>query len=526
MIDNYKRSISKIQKKNYMLMGVLLIVVIIIGVKIDFHFLKIYKGIPSMYNLIERMFNPNWSYAGEVFSKLLETVSIAVVSSVIGVSLSIPFALLTARNIAPSPIISILLNSFFSLLRTIPNLIWAALLVSVFSIGKMPGTVALTITALLVSLKLFKENIETISDNLINSVKSVGANQLQVLRYCVLPAISELLTSIFFMVFEINIRSATVLGLVGAGGIGQIMWRDLNHLRYDNLATLVFILFLTILLIDTLSFIARKGLKDKFIIHKSVDSYQRFRQFKNYVMIAVVLSVIFLNLSAIAVSGDRMKVGLEQGLFIVKGMTKLEFSYLPKLIEGLTTSLFIAIFATITGAIGALILSYFTAYNTSPHRGISVSLKVVINILRTFPPIVTAIIFFRGVGPGPLAGAMALSLYTTGVLTKLYSEVIESSHENIKNSLVVTGCTNLNCFRHGIVPQTFPMYMSLVLYRLESNIRNSTILGIIGAGGVGTILAMNISWRNWGRVGLLILGIAVMIISIDTLSQYLRKKFS
>lgn len=68
------------------------------------------------------------------------------------------------------------------------------------------------------------------------------------------------------------------------------------------------------------------------------------------------------------------------------------------------------------------------------------------------------------------------------------------------------------------------MFMSLALYRLESNIRNSTILGIIGAGGIGTILAMNISWRNWDRVGLLILGVSMMIISIDTISQYIRKK--
>lgn len=258
MINNYKHSISKNQYKHYVYIALLLMVISIIGMKIDFNLFKIVGGIPNMYNLLERMFNPNWSYASEVFSKLLETINIALVSSVVGVSLSVPFSLLTARSIAPNKIISVLLNSFFSLLRTIPNLIWAALLVSVFSIGKLPGTFALTITALLVSLKLLKENIETINDNLIYSVKSTGANQLQVLRYCVLPTISERITSIFFMVFEINIRSATVLGLVGAGGIGQIMWRDLNHLRYDNLATLVLILFLTILSIDVLSFCKRR----------------------------------------------------------------------------------------------------------------------------------------------------------------------------------------------------------------------------------------------------------------------------
>ncbi len=524
MINNYKRFIDKTQNKHYVFLAMLLTVLATIGIKIEFDLFKIIGGIPSMYNLVERMFNPNWSYASEVFSKLLETINIAVVSSIAGVSLSVPFALLTARNIAPNHILSLFLNSFFSLLRTIPNLIWAALLVSIFSIGKLPGTVALTITALLVSLKLLKETIETINSNLIDSVKSTGANQLQVLRYCVLPTMSERITSIFFMVLEINIRSATVLGLVGAGGIGQIMWRDLNHLRYDNLATLVLILFLTILSIDGVSFFVREGLKHKFVIHKSVASYQRFRQYKNYGLLALLLSIVLLNMNMITISADRMKVGLEQGLIIINGMMHPDVSYIPKLVEGLTTSFFIAIFATIVGAINALLLTFFAALNTSPSKIVSILTKIVINVLRTFPPIVTAIIFFRGVGPGSLAGALALSLYTTGVLTKLYSEVIESVHENIKNSIAITGASTLCCYRHSILPETFTMFLSLALYRLESNIRNSTILGIIGAGGIGTILAMNISWRNWDRVGLLILGVSMMIISIDMISQYIRKK--
>lgn len=149
--------------------------------------------------------------------------------------------------------------------------------------------------------------------------------------------------------------------------------------------------------------------------------------------------------------------------------------------------------------------------------------KGITNILRTFPPIITAIIFFRGVGPGPLAGAVALSIYTTGVLTKMYSEVLESTEKNIHDSVIVTGATNLQSYIHGLFPHTFPTFISLALYRLESNIRNSAVLGVIGAGGIGTILSMNITWRNWEQVGLLLLGTSLMVIIIDKLSNYLRK---
>lgn len=524
MSNNYKRFIAKAHKKRVFILSTFALVIFLLGLNIEFSLYKIVKGLPSMYNLIERMLSPNVLYIQEVLSKLVETIEIAIVSSLIGVMLSIPLALLTARNIGPNPVLATILNGALSLLRTIPNLIWAALLVSVFSIGKLPGLIALTLTAVLVSTKLLKEHIETINENSINGVRSVGSNQIQVFRYCVLPVISEIVISVLFMVFEINIRSATVLGLVGAGGIGQIMWRDLNHLRYDNISTIVLALFITILSIDLMSFLARNAVKNCYIQHGSLKTYKAHIHIKNGFFLLVVASLIVVNSNIISISMERLKMGVEQGLFIIRGMTAVDFSYLPALIKGLLTSLTIAIFATIVGGIGALILSFFTANNIAPNKGLSVVLKMSVNILRTFPPIITAIIFFRGVGPGPLAGAMALSVYTTGVLTKLYSEVIESTHENIKSSIEVTGCSNLNCFRHGILPHTFPAFISLLLYRLESNIRNSTILGIIGAGGVGTILTINITWRNWGRVGLLILGIASMIMTIDWLSHYFRRK--
>lgn len=513
---------NRLYKLIYFIIAI--VIIVFLGIKVEFSFIRLYRGIPSMLNLFERMLRPNISYGTEVFEKLIETIHIAIVSSIMGVLLALPFSLIIADNIASNKYIAGIFSGIFSFFRTIPSLIWAALLVSVFSIGKFSGIIALTIIAFLISLKLFKEHIESIKDNQLNSTRSVGANSLQVLRYCVLPYIFELSISIFFIVLETNIRSATILGLVGAGGIGQIMWRDLNHLRYDNLSTLILILFFTILLIDLLSLFARKYLIKKTINFKSLKTYRRFQVWKIFSIPTVIIVLVFVAFKSFNITYDRLILGLSQGKYIIGRMIKIDISYYSKLIEGIKESFFIAIFATIVGALFSLVLSYLTAYNTSPKKGISIFLKGVINIFRTFPPIVTAIIFFRGVGPGPLAGAMALSIYTTGVLTKMYSEVLESTERNIKDSIITTGGTNLQAYRHGILPHTFSTFISLVLYRLESNIRNSTILGVIGAGGIGTILAMNITWRNWEKVGLLLLGVSIMIIMIDKFSNYLRSR--
>ncbi|MBC8587156.1 phosphonate ABC transporter, permease protein PhnE [Paratissierella segnis] len=523
MIDFLKTYIARKKIKRIFFTLGIIIILLYLGFKVEFDFIRLFKGMPDMFALFERMLNPNLSYSGEVFEKLLETIQIAIVSSILGVILALPFSLLVAENITPNKLVAKILTAVFSFFRTIPGLIWAALLVSIFSIGKFSGIVALTIIAFLMSLKLFREYIESINENQLNSTISVGANSMQVLRYCVLPHILELSVSVFFNVFETNIRSATILGLVGAGGIGQIMWRDLNHLRYDNLGTLILILFLTIFLIDLISLFLRRMLKKSRIKFKSLESYRKYKSSKLIYIPLIIIGLFVLVFKSFDISYDRLLLGLEQGNQIISRMIRMDFSYYSKLIEGIKESFFIAIFATIVGGFFAIILSYFTAYNTSPNRAVSLILKGIINILRTFPPIITAIIFFRGVGPGPLAGAMALSIYTTGVLTKMYSEVLESSEKNIQDSVLVVGTTSLQSYRHGLVPHTLSTFVSLMLYRLESNIRNSTILGVIGAGGIGTALSMNITWRNWEKVGFLLLGVSLMVIAIDKFSNYLRK---
>ena len=508
------------------LLSLLLVVLalIFIGYRVEFSLGRILAGLPGMADLFQRMAHPNFSYLGEVFEKIVETVEIAILSSLAGVMLAIPLALLTSENISPNRYFSKVLNAIFAFFRTIPSLIWAAILVSIFSIGKFPGIIALSIIAFLMSLKLFREYIESINENQLNSTRSVGASSLEVLRYCVLPNMLGMAVSVFFIVFETNIRSATVLGLVGAGGIGQIMWRDLNHLRYDNLATIILVLFATILLIDFVSFLARKFLEEYSPNYRSLGHYRKRKILKSMLLPLVFAGLVMGIINSLNISLERLAVGYRQGSQIVFRMLQVDFSYYPRLFEGIFESFLIAVFATVVGGFFAILFSFFAAYNLAPGKLVSVAMKGLINVMRTFPPIIMAIIFFRGVGPGPLAGALALSIYTTGVLTKMYSEVLENMPGNVRDSVLVTGATKLEAYRHGAFPQTFANFTSLLLYRMESNIRNSTILGIIGAGGIGTALTMNISWRNWERVGLLLLGVSIMVILIDRLSNHIRQK--
>lgn len=512
------------KKRNRTFFALFLFLIIFSSILVDVNLYKLFFGFPDMLNLIFRMTKPNFAYLIKVFDSIVDTLEIALISSILGSITAIPFSLLISKQSFLNKYISNLISAFFSLLRTIPSLVWAAFLVSMFSVGKFSGIMATYIMATLIAVRLIVEYIDSISENKILSIKSTGANNFQVLKYCILPSIKEYLISIFFILLETCLRSATILGLVGAGGIGQIIWKDLNIFRYDNLATVILVLFIIIYLMDIVSLKIRNILLNSNKKINSLKEYKKYKFIKFVSNIFIFTLILYLTIKSLNINIERFILGLEQGKYILFNLFKPDFSYYNKLFLGLKESLGIAIFATIFGGLISFIMVRFASFNLNSSKITIFILKPFANIFRTFPPMIMAIIFFRGVGPGPFAGALALSLYTCGVMTKIYSENVENINKNIIDSLKSTGANFNQIYIRGIFPYTNKTFYSLLLYRMESNIRNSTILGIIGAGGIGTSLSMNIQWRNWNRVGLLLLGATVMIIFFDFLSRYLRNK--
>jgi phosphonate transport system permease protein len=135
-----------------------------------------------------------------------------------------------------------------------------------------------------------------------------------------------------------------------------------------------------------------------------------------------------------------------------------------------------------------------------------------------------AIIFIKAVGPGSFAGVLALGLHSIGMLGKLFSEEIENMDLGPTEALMATGANRFQTLWFAGIPQVIPGFISYTLYRFEINVRSATILGVIGAGGIGTPLIFALTSRDWNRVGMILLGIIVMVTMIDLISGYLRKK--
>ena len=196
---------------------------------------------------------------------------------------------------------------------------------------------------------------------------------------------------------------------------------------------------------------------------------------------------------------------------------------LPNYLKLLFETFNMALLATIIGSSIALILSFLAAKNTAPNLLTYFITRRVLEFFRGVPEIIFAILFVWALGVGPIAGIIAMIIHTTGALGKLFSEVHENSDDKPIEALKSSGGNWLSEMKFGLIPQVLPNLISYILLRFEINIRASTILGFVGAGGIGQELYLVINFNYYEEVSAIILLIIFTVISIDLFSGYLRK---
>ena len=206
-----------------------------------------------------------------------------------------------------------------------------------------------------------------------------------------------------------------------------------------------------------------------------------------------------------------------------KGSIAYWYFNLPKYLKLLFETFNMALLATIIGSTLALFLSFLAAKNTSPNSLVFFTIRRILEFFRGVPEIIFAILFVWVLGIGPLAGIIAMTLHTTGSLGKLFSEVHENSNNKPIDALKASGGNWLSEMKFGLLPQVLPNLISYVLLRFEINIRASTILGFVGAGGIGQELYLVINFNYYEEVSAIILLIILTVVSIDLFSSYLRK---
>lgn len=251
---------------------------------------------------------------------------------------------------------------------------------------------------------------------------------------------------------------------------------------------------------------------------------------RTYIIKIIVISIIALAViwSASTIQFTPVnKLGRRISVLILKGIvtpsqdqlfnfTNIGVPYL------LLETLAIGFLGTLIGSIISIPFAFLSARNMTNRFFSSVGITI-ISVIRTFPAIVYGLMFIRVTGPGPFAGVLTLSLTSVGMITKLYIESIEDLDKGIIEALDASGCTTFQKIRYGIIPQLTSNFISTAIYRFEINIKDATILGLVGAGGIGASLLFAMSESRWNDVGAILFGLIILVLIVEKISTHIRK---
>ncbi|MBM7570667.1 phosphonate ABC transporter, permease protein PhnE [Aquibacillus albus] len=200
------------------------------------------------------------------------------------------------------------------------------------------------------------------------------------------------------------------------------------------------------------------------------------------------------------------------------------FAETGTIMEKMIETIFIAYTGSLAAAVIAVPIAFLCASNIVRNKFLNNVGLWILGAVRAFPEIILAIIFVAAVGPNPFAGVLAIAIGSTGMLGKLYSEVIEGIDMHVVEALEASGANKTQIFFYGIMPQVLPEFLSYAIYRFEIDVRASSVLGIVGAGGIGTLITFAYLNRNWEEVGMILLAIIVVVTIIDQISGYIRRR--
>ncbi|CAN7160904.1 phosphonate ABC transporter, permease protein PhnE [Microbacterium foliorum] len=223
----------------------------------EFNFIKLGDGAINMGEFLSRLFPPDFSKIGTILALLLETFQMAVVGTVLGAVLSLLAAFGASSNIAPKWVYYPT-RWVMNIIRSVPDLVFALMFVSAVGLGPFAGILAMTLGSIGSIGKIFAEAMEQVDRGPVVAMEAVGASKRQVIQYGILPQSAPLLTSYTLLLFEGNVRGATILGLVGAGGIGLELTTAMRMYDYGHLSAIIICIIVLVTAIDQGSALIRR----------------------------------------------------------------------------------------------------------------------------------------------------------------------------------------------------------------------------------------------------------------------------
>ena len=222
---------------------------------------RLSEGVPSLFSLVGEMFPPNFSQASTWMKPLFDTLAMSIAGTAIAVLLSIPLAILAAQNTSPHPCVYQMARALLNGLRSIPELIMGIVFVAAVGFGALPGVLALGLHSIGMVAKFFAEAIEHADQAPVEAARAAGCSPLQVIVHGIFPQVLPQMADTAIYRWEYNFRASTVMGMVGAGGIGFELMGSLRIMQYQDVSAILIVILVMVTLVDAFSSFLRRKFK-------------------------------------------------------------------------------------------------------------------------------------------------------------------------------------------------------------------------------------------------------------------------
>lgn len=247
------RTVQERRSRLPLVLVLLIIATVVAGEVTGFSFSTLVRRISFFFVMLRDMVPPDWSYMPRVWQPLMDTIKMSLLGSFIGAVLCIPFSVVCASNLVKNRFVTGFFKLFYSVVRTLPTLVIALIATYIFGLGTFAGTVAIAVFTFAYCGKILYEQIETADMGSHEALEALGAGRLSAIRYAIWPQVLPQFISTVLFCFEGNVRYASILGYVGAGGLGLILNERIGWMEYARVGMILLALFVTVIIIESIS---------------------------------------------------------------------------------------------------------------------------------------------------------------------------------------------------------------------------------------------------------------------------------
>ena len=489
-------------------------------------------GFEDISRLLGRMFPATTGPVPELAALVLETLQIAIAGTGLAALVSIPLAAGAAHTFTGPRWLQWLCRTLIVVSRAVPSLVFAIIFVRIFGLGPAAGALAIAFHSVGMIGKMMTDVFEEISASPREAVNATGANRFQVFVATTFTQALPQMTSFVLYRLDINIRASSVLGLVGAGGIGVALQRSIGSLDYPRAAGIIAVIIVLLLVLELISNLVQRTVSEHagdtehsmaFPPGKELATpgWSASRVGRSAGLLAGVVLFV-LSLSALSISPDRLARGWDNAVAMLTGFVPPVFT--AEIALGIFESLVMAFTATTFGVLIGLVIAVFSTDHLVRVPVLGWALRGVIVVIRGVPDIVYAIVFVAALGLGPFAGFLALAISCTALASKFFTDALQNIDPGPIRALEAVGAGRLQAFVSGAWPQFVPSFIGNSLFTADLALRESAVLGIVGAGGIGFLLHESVTSIDYQSTAGILIGLIVVVVAVEHMARWARRK--